>query len=377
MKEIMTHKSGKFIFSREYDQMEIIPLLVRAGIVNETISDLPILPTLASSLKPELLVKSIHGTVSLEGNPLTEVEVKQVIDEPEDMRAFDKFKTEVRNIKNAYDFISDYPYDEGSFILTEEFIRQVHKIVIKDINKEGITPGQYRDRVVWVGDKEHGGVYKAPKCLDDIKVLMKAFVEWINSDDLLNENVFIRAFLAHYHFCLIHPFLDGNGRTARIIEAAILRSEDVKFLPKMLSNSYYKNTDGYYIAFRASEKDGRDITKFLEFCFKMAIESLDAIKKKVTFFIRDFVLKDFYSHLRSEKKIKARQYDLIRILLENDMLFNLEKLFEDIHLSILYRKVSKATARRDIKELLEKGIIVAIDKKEYILNRNILDYIDN
>jgi Fic family protein len=59
------------------------------------------------------------------------------------------------------------------------------------------------------------------------------------------------------------------------------------------------------------------------------------------------------------------------------MLFNLEKLFEDIHLSILYRKVSKATARRDIKELLEKGIIVAIDKKEYILNRNILDYIDN
>jgi Fic family protein len=145
----------------------------------------------------------------------------------------------------------------------------------------------------------------------------------------------------------------------------------------MLSNSYYKNTDGYYIAFRDSEKNGKDVTKFLEFCFKMAIEALDSIKQKVIFFIRDFALKDFYNHLRTEKKIKVRQYDLIRVLLENNMSFNLEKLFEDVHLLILYRKVSKATARRDIKELLQKGIIISTDKKEYVLNKNILDYIDN
>ena len=78
---------------------------------------------------------------------------------------------------------------------------------------------------------------------------MAKYIEWLNSDEILQLNPFIRAALAHYHFSLIHPFWDGNGRTARLIETAILEGANIKYVPKMLANIYYKNVDEYYISY--------------------------------------------------------------------------------------------------------------------------------
>ena len=117
-----------------------------------------------------------------------------------------------------------------------------------------------------VGNEEHGGVYTPPKILDDIKNLMKEFIDWINSPDVLQEDPVIRAACAHYYFALIHPFGDGNGRTARAIEAILLRSSGFRFVYNMLSNFYYKNIDDYFWSFSLAgrNKEG-DITPFLEF----------------------------------------------------------------------------------------------------------------
>jgi Fic family protein len=93
-------------------------------------------------------------------------------------------------------------------------------------------------------------------------------MDWINSEELLREDAAIRAALAHYYFALIHPFGNGNGRTARAIEALLLKNDaKIKFFVcVMLSNFYYKNIDNYFRAFSLSERNATyDVTPFLEF----------------------------------------------------------------------------------------------------------------
>jgi Fic family protein len=95
-------------------------------------------------------------------------------------------------------------------------------------------PGQYRNHIVKVGNADHGNVYTPPKCLADIENLMREFLEWINSDSITSLNPILRAGLAHYNMGLIHPFGDGNGRTARLIEALLMKSSGIRYVPIML-----------------------------------------------------------------------------------------------------------------------------------------------
>mgnify|MGYP002399908374 CR=1 FL=1 len=87
------------------------------------------------------------------------------------------------------------------------------------------------------GNTAHGGIYTPPKILEDVRNLMKEFIQWINSDEIVRLSLFVRASLVHYHFCLIHPFWAGNGRTARLIEALMLQSAGIDYdVPRALSS---------------------------------------------------------------------------------------------------------------------------------------------
>lgn len=145
---------------------------------------------------------------------------------------------EILNLKGAYDFIKGLKHKRGYLVLNEEFIRNTHSLITKGIEGEWSNPGRYRSHIVKVGDESHGGVYTPPKCLQDIRTLMRVFCEWINSKELVDLYPPIRAALAHYYFGLIHPFGDGNGRVARISEALMLRVSGIKYVPIMLSNFY-------------------------------------------------------------------------------------------------------------------------------------------
>ena len=274
-KSIMTFKSGKFVFSAKYDEQKIKPLLVESRILYETIKDLPILPDMATSLEEELIRRSIFGTAAIEGSPLTEEKVAEIVSSPEYTGKTKKAEKEILNLKNVYGLIKVLPEGTSPFRIGEDLIKNIHEIITKDLEDKQNTPGKYRSDIVYVGDEGHGGRYVPPKILDDIKNLMKEYAEWINSEDIKNLSPIIRAALAHYHFGLIHPFGDGNGRTARVIEALLLSAAGIKYIPVMLSNFYYKNMDDYYWAFSKSIKNKEnDVTPFLEFVLKGFIEEL-------------------------------------------------------------------------------------------------------
>ncbi len=372
MKEFLTFKSGKFYFSDHYDMAQIEGLLTKATVLNETIVDLPILPEIASGIQPDIMYSSIASTAAIEGNPITHEDVEKIARGEELNIYTQKDQQEVKNLIRAYSLISNIEVTERPFLLTEELICKVHKIITDEVPDEHNIPGKYRNGLVHVGDKAHGGIFTPPKILEDIKNLMKVFVEWINSEEVIKLNPFIRASLAHYYLCVIHPFWDGNGRTARLIEAVILQSANIKYVPKELSNYYYRNVDEYYNAFSMALKLKRDTTPFLKFCLNAAVSSLERIKEFIIFFIRKLALKDFYLFERQNKRLTARQFELLSLLLENPIDFTLNDLLNKRPFSILYKKVSTQTARRDLKKLVENNLLSVNDNKQYSLNLRIL-----
>ena len=373
-KKVLTFKSGNFVFSRRFSNRMLQPYRIEARILYYTVKDLPILPDLASSLEKELIRRSIFGTAAIEGNPLTEEKIGQIITEPNRIRAPENAEQEIGNLKDAYDLIKSI---EGQTpdkmpLLSEKLIKSAHKKITDKIDSEYNNPGQYRNHIVNVGNKEHGGLYPPPKCLEDIKNLMKEFINWINSDDILKIDPPVRAGLAHYYLAIIHPFDDGNGRTARWVEAMLLNLSGIKYVPLMLSNFYYSNIDEYFWAFsKTRENKENDMTHFLEFVLKGFVESLKEIKEKITYFIRQLALRDYYFFLHKNKHITQRQSDLLLVLLDKNIIFTLKDLFTQTPFSFLYRRVSERTARRDIDLLKEKNLLVSKDKK-YQLNYNAL-----
>jgi Fic family protein len=372
MKAFLTFKSGKFYFNEEYDASQIDNLLVRATVLNETIVDLPILPQLASRIEPEIIYSSIAGTAAIEGNPITKEDVQKIAQGEEVAIYTKKDQQEIKNLITAYNFLASIEASHEPFLVTEIIIRELHKIITSDVPDENNIPGKYRNGIVHVGDKAHGGIYTPPKILEDIKNLMREFTEWINSDELVQCTPFIRASLAHYYFATIHPFWDGNGRTARLLEALLLQSANIKYAPRELSNYYYRNIDEYYISFSKSLKLKKDATPFLKFCLEASVDSQERIKETIIFFIRKFTLRDFYRFERKEKRLTSRQVELLDILLDNPASFSLKDLHERKPLSILYSNVTTQTARRDIKRLLAQKLIIPDGEKKYKLNFRVL-----
>lgn len=372
MREFLTFKSGKFYFNEKYDSSQIDSLLVRATVLNETIVDLPILPELASQIQPDIMYSSISGTAAIEGNPITGDDVKKIAQGEEVTIYTKKDQQEIKNLIKAYNLLSGIEPTTEPFILSEELICELHKIITSDVPDENNVPGEYRNGLVHVGDKAHGGVYTPPKILEDIRNLMRVFVEWINSDEILHLNPFIRASLSHYYFCVIHPFWDGNGRTARLIESILLQSSNIKYVPRELSNYYYRNVDEYYNSFSRGIKIKNDATPFLKFSLEASIDSLEKIKKTIIFFIRKFSLRDFYVFQKKNKIITTRQFELLYLLLDNPVSFTIKELHERRPFSFFYNRVTTQTARRDLKKLVSQKLLLVDKNNKYSLNFRVL-----
>lgn len=373
VKKVFTFKSGYFVFSDKFSFEELQPFIIEAQILYETVKDLPILPELASKLEQELIRRSIFGTAAIEGNPLTEEAVGLIISDTKSINVKKRAEREIANLKTAYDLIKDWQTTKDPFTVTEGIIKEFHELITHKVEVEYNNPGHYRNHIVKVGDRQHGGIYTPPKCLPDIEKLMNEFTEWINGPEALNLYPPIRAALSHYYIGLIHPFGDGNGRTARIIEAAMLKLSGIKYVPIMLSNFYYKNIDDYFWAFSNSIKNKENnITPFIKFSLQGFVESLKEIKENIIYYIRKFTLRDYYDFLKKKKHITLRQHDLLVMLLDYNKPFNLKDLFGEVPLEILYRNVSERTARRDLKKLSEQFLNVTEDNK-YILNWRALE----
>lgn len=163
-------------------------------------------------LKEHFRTHHIYHSAGIEGNRLTLQETALVLKEGIDISGKPlKDSIEVKNLGLAYDFL--YELAQQNVPITENCIKQVHKLVIGV--DPSFSPGDYRNIGVIITGSEH-----TPPEPFEVPIKMTELFDWLRQNE--NQNPIVVAAIAHHEFVKIHPFKDGNGRTARILLNLIL-----------------------------------------------------------------------------------------------------------------------------------------------------------
>lgn len=335
---------------------KIVRLLARVQAAREVIINSPLIPAGEKQLQREALIRQTHHTTSIEGNPLTLEEVGMVID-GKDIIAHEKDKKEVWNYVDVLEYIDSL---EENPKITEEILLEIHRLTVKDVLPEDSAGNLRKVRVV-VGNPKTGKVTYTPPGPEEVPKLIKTLVEWLNSEDALDLMPAVQAGIAHYELARIHPFVDGNGRTARALATLILtkRGFDMK---KFFALEEYYNEDrpAYYSALADADAKAGDLTEWLEyFLFGIAVE-ISRVEKTVLKISSDRSTKEKYGQIGlNTRQIKAIEYLRMKGQITN-------KEFQDIC------DVSASTAKRDLQDLVEKKVLRQVGEKGqsiyYVLN---------
>lgn len=177
---------------------------------------LPIDPSHLEWFRHRAWIRTVHGTTKIEGNSLTDLEVEDLLGGTAP-RVSRREALEIMGSRSSLTFVDEL---DQRVPLDETVIREIHRRVLGDIDPL-LTPGEYRrgeNRVI----DAHGRTIFAGPPSGDVPSLMRELGEWLRSgfDDLEPAAC---AALAHLEFVAIHPFNDGNGRTARGICRLMLR----------------------------------------------------------------------------------------------------------------------------------------------------------
>jgi Fic family protein len=238
------------------------------------IARMPLTVRMLDSLRRTAKLLSTHFSTQIEGNKLSPSQVKDVLDGGGRFSGRERDEAEVRNYYWALEFVMKQSM--GKEFLTERIIRTVHGLVTSGKPK----PTLYRDGQNVIRDGRSGRIVYLPPEAKDVAALMKDLLAWIVIECRRNElPIPVVAGLAHYQFATVHPYYDGNGRTARLLTTLILHHGGYGLHGIYSLEEYYaEHLQDYYdaLAVGASHNyyDGRakaNVTPFLAyFCAGMA-----------------------------------------------------------------------------------------------------------
>lgn len=178
----------------------------------------PLPPTVEAELRQRARIRATHYSTRIEGNRLTLEQAEQVIQEKNiAIQGRERDVREVRNYWNALLRVEDWAAQDKP--LTEDLIRRLHALVEYGARAK---PTPYRDGQNVIRDSVSGEIVYLPPEAKDVPRLMADLVGWVNQAEKEKMPVPLVAGLAHYQFVTIHPYYDGNGRTARLLATFLL-----------------------------------------------------------------------------------------------------------------------------------------------------------
>ncbi len=265
----------------------------------EHLAGVPIRPETANQLMQVYLAKGVHATTAIEGNTLTEQEVLKRIEGNLKLPPSKEYLgIEVDNIVEASNWIGKEIWSGSARQLTPELICEFNRRVLQSLElEEHIVPGKTRTYSVGVAD--YRGV--PWKHCDELLIRLCDWLEkpWITpldsfaKKDLTRLEAILKAVVAHLYLAWIHPFGDGNGRTARLVELFLLANAGVPFAAAhLLSNHYNETRSDYYLQLSRASKSGGDV---IPFCMYALRGLVDQLREQIQF-IRDEQIKLFWQN---------------------------------------------------------------------------------
>ncbi len=240
------------------------------------IAGVPLEPDAAKRLYQIYLSKGVHATTSIEGNSLSEEQVEQRIEKRLRLPVSQEYLgKEVDNIVAACNLITKRLMEDPESLLTPELICRFNELTLEGLEVEDhVRPGRYRTESVGVA-----GYRGAP--WEDCPFLVERLCEWLNQRSESKDegwrfvHAVTKAIFAHLYIAWIHPFGDGNGRTARLIEFLLLAQAGVpRPAAHLLSNHYNKTRDRYYAGLAKSSKAVSGPTDFLVYAVQGFVDGL-------------------------------------------------------------------------------------------------------
>jgi Fic family protein len=343
-----------------------------------SINNTPILPHHYQQLMNVTLLTGAQATTAIEGNTLSDEEVKKVMEHQKLPPSKAYQEIEVKNILEAFnELLNETINDKIEQIITVDLLKRFHKMVGKDLGERFIAiPGQLRNNDVVVGS------YRCPD-YRDVSILLEKMCEWLKDEFKYKEKeqsfseVVIQAIVSHIYIKWIHPFGDGNGRTGRLVEFYILlRGGNPDIASHILSNYYNLTRTEYYRQIEKATQE-KDLSSFIEYAllgFRDGLVQTSEIIQRSQFETTwKSLIYGKFDEIRSSvtEDVFKRQRTLALELPMGKQVSVSDIPNISIPLARIYSNISEKTIRRDIEKLFELGLVVKQEDK-YIANTSVL-----
>jgi len=285
------------------------------------------------------LLLEAHHTTHIEGTRLTLEQAEMLFDgktvpdsDPDDVR-------ELLNYRQAFDLVADY-LDSG-LPITEGLIREIHRHLVAGVRGNTAKPGEYRLVQNYVANTDTQQIVYTPPPPQDVPDLMRELVQWLN--ETTNIHPVLVSGIAQFQLVHIHPFVDGNGRTSRLLSTLCLYRAGYDFKRIFTISEYYdRDRPAFYKAIQGVRDSGMDMTAWLVYFTEgLATQMREVTQRGQQAIKRDVLVKHF--------QLNSRQAAAVDLMVErgNITISELESRFSDI---------SRRTLQRDLKQMIEKGV---------------------
>jgi Fic family protein len=234
-------------------------------------------PEVAAEMHIVYLTKGVLATTAIEGNTLSEDEARQRIEGRLELPPSREYLgREIDNILAAFNSIKDELVEGAAPPMSRQTVESYNRLILQGLELEaGVVPGEIPAHAVAVG-----GYAGAPR--EDCEFLLERLSDWLNSPDFVPRGpeweipmAIVKAVLAHLYIAWIHPFGDGNGRTARLMELRILLEAGVPTpATHLLSNHYNQTRSEYYRQLRNASQGDAGPLPFLRYAVQGFVDGL-------------------------------------------------------------------------------------------------------
>ncbi len=310
-----------------------------------------------TEMSNKALIKEAHHTTHIEGTRLTLDQAERLWNGEEVPEVDPDDTRELLNYRDAFEFVSDCL--ESGDPITEGMIREIHRKLVQGVRGGKAAPGDYRRIQNYVVNSITGEVIYTPPSAVDVPIMMSQLVKWLNAD--LEIHPVLISGIAQFQLVHIHPFLDGNGRTSRLLSTLYLYKAGYDFKRLFTISEYYdRDRQTFYKTIQGVRQNKMDMTGWLEYFVTGLQTQMIEVKTRGELVIRRDVIVNKYN-------LNERQGMAVSHLLQYGRLTiqDYEKLYPDIN---------RRSLQRDLKELLEKEIIKEISTgptdptRQYVLS---------
>lgn len=339
----------------------LLTYISRIEAAKTVIDNAPLVPAWEAKFRDDAMARTVHFGTKIEGNDLTKEQADAVfrlegvstakeVSSHTNFLARDRDIQEVINYRNVVQWIDHWQEYVGQpAVFSADILKTLHTLTMRNLLEEKYV-GEYRDKQVIVKSATDGEIVFRPPVSVEVPYLVDDFFAWMGNTKVQSQvHAIFRAAVTHYQLVYVHPFIEGNGRTARAMATLVLYAGGYDF-KRFFSIEQYFDADvqAYYQALLSVQQSGsNDMTYWLEyFCYGLALE-LEKVREQVAKLSKDLKMK---KELGRQVALSERQILLLELAQNQGEITSADA-------QSVLPGISVDTILRDMKDLIDKGIV--------------------